>query len=142
MSQLFKSVAPDDGSQRARIRFMERNTVLPVKAVYFLVLIFYLYFNEWPEMDADRVRWTLLRTIQWFFVFCLIVNVIIGVMLIRMEEFSTRVLREVVLMLLEVIWMLWGLVWVLWAPMRVPWEAIWVLWERTCVLLELMMWVL
>ena len=94
---MFKSVAPDDGSQRARIQFMERNTVLPIKAVYFLVLIFYLYFTEWPEMmDADRVRWTLLRTIQWFFVFCLIVNVIIGVMLIRMEEFSTRVLREVV----------------------------------------------
>tara|TARA_B100000678_G_scaffold92186_1_gene76895 strand:+ start:6957 stop:8225 length:1269 start_codon:yes stop_codon:yes gene_type:complete len=75
---------------------MERSTVLPVKAVYFLVLIFYLYFIEWPEMDSDRVRWTLLRTIQWFFIFCLIVNVIIGVMLIRMEEFTTRVLREVV----------------------------------------------
>ncbi|MDP6794460.1 MAG: ATP-binding protein [Verrucomicrobiota bacterium] len=73
--------------------------MLPVKAVYFLVLIFYLYFTEWPEMDADRVRWTLLRTIQWFFVFCLIVNVIIGVMLIRMEEFSTRVLREVVFLI-------------------------------------------
>ncbi len=96
LSQLFRSVAPDDGSQRARIRFMERSTVLPVKAVYFLVLIFYLYFIEWPEMDSDRVRWTLLRTIQWFFIFCLIVNVIIGVMLIRMEEFTTRVLREVV----------------------------------------------
>ena len=93
---MFRSVAPDDGSQRARIRFMERSTVLPVKAVYFLVLIFYLYFIEWPEMDSDRVRWTLLRTIQWFFIFCLIVNVIIGVMLIRMEEFTTRVLREVV----------------------------------------------
>ena len=96
LSQLFKSIAPDDGSQRARIRFMERSTVLPVKAVYFLVLIFYLYFIEWPEMDSDRVRWTLLRTIQWFFIFCLIVNVIVGVMLIRMEEFTTRVLREVV----------------------------------------------
>ena len=96
LSQLFRSVAPDDGSQRARIRFMERSTVLPVKAVYFLVLIFYLYFIEWPEMDSDRVRWTLLRTIQWFFIFCLIVNVIVGVMLIRMEEFTTRVLREVV----------------------------------------------
>ena len=96
LSQLFKSIAPDDGSQRERIRFMERNTVLPVKAVYFLVLIFYLYFTDWPEMDDDRVRWTLLRTIQWFFVFCLIVNVIIGVILVRMEEFSTRILREVV----------------------------------------------
>ena len=96
LSQLFRSIAPDDGSQRARIRFMERSTVLPVKAVYFLVLIFYLYFIEWPEMDSDRVRWTLLRTIQWFFIFCLIVNVIVGVMLIRMEEFATRVLREVV----------------------------------------------
>ena len=95
LSQLFRSVAPDEGSQRARIRFMERGTVLPVKAVYFLVLIFYLYF-EWPEMDSDRVRWTLLRTIQLFFIFCLIVNVIVGVMLIRMEEFTTRVLREVV----------------------------------------------
>ena len=96
LSQLFRSIAPDDGSQRSRIRFMERNTILPVKVVYFLVLIFYLYFGEWPQMDADRVRWTLLRTIQWFFIFCLIVNVAIGVMLIRMEEFSTRVLREVV----------------------------------------------
>lgn len=96
LSQLFRSVAPDDGSQRSRIRFMERNTVLPVKAVYFLVLIAYLYFDQWPEMDADRIRWTLLRTIQWFFVLCLIVNVIVGVILIRMEEFSTRVLRELV----------------------------------------------
>ncbi len=96
LSQLFRSFAPDEGSQRSRIRFMERNTVLPVKAVYFLVLIFYLYFVEWPEIDADRVRWTLLRTIQWFFIFCLIVNVVIGVMLIRMDEFSTRLLREVV----------------------------------------------
>ena len=96
LSQLFRSFAPDEGSQRSRIRFMERNTVLPVKAVYFLVLIFYLYFIEWPEMDADRVRWTLLRTIQWFFIFCLIVNVVVGVMLVRMDEFSTRLLREVV----------------------------------------------
>ena len=96
LSQLFKSVAPDDGAQRARIHFMERNTVLPVKVIYFLVLIFYLYFIEWPEMDSDRVRWTLLRTIQWFFVFCLVVNVVISVMLIRMDEFSTKVLREVV----------------------------------------------
>ncbi len=96
LSQLFKSVAPDDWAQRSRIHFMERNTVLPVKVVYFLVLVYYLYFVEWPEMDSDRVRWTLLRTIQWFFVFCLVVNVVISVMLIRMDEFSTKVLREVV----------------------------------------------
>ncbi|MBT3914018.1 MAG: hypothetical protein HOF22_12620, partial [Verrucomicrobia bacterium] len=31
LSQLFRSVAPDAGSQRARIQFMERNTVLPIK---------------------------------------------------------------------------------------------------------------
>ena len=95
LSQLFRSIAPDDGSPRARIRFMDRSTGLPVKAIYFLVLIFYLYFIEWPEMDSDRVRWTLLRTIQWFFIFCLIVNVIVGVMLIRMEECTRRVRREV-----------------------------------------------
>ena len=35
LSQLFRSIAPDDGSQRSRIRFMERNTVLPVKVVEF-----------------------------------------------------------------------------------------------------------
>ncbi|GIT12784.1 MAG: hypothetical protein CM1200mP34_1900 [Verrucomicrobiales bacterium] len=75
---------------------MERNTVLPVKAVYFLVLIFYLYFTEWPEMMEPTACAGRSATIQWFFVFCPIVKVIIGVMLIRMEEFSTRVLREVV----------------------------------------------
>ena len=48
-----------------RIRFMERHTMLPVKAVYFLVLIYYLYFSDWSE--PDTVRWTLFRTIQWFF---------------------------------------------------------------------------
>ncbi len=46
LSQLFRSVAPDEGEQRIRIRFMERHTMLPVKAVYFLVLIYYLYFSE------------------------------------------------------------------------------------------------
>ncbi len=91
---LFKSVAPDENEQRVRIRFMERNTMLPVKAVYFILLVYYLYFSLWPELDG--VRWTLFQTIQWFFLLCLIVNTVIGVMLIRMEEFSTGVLREVV----------------------------------------------
>ena len=94
LSQLFRSVAPDEGEQRIRIRFMERHTMLPVKAVYFLVLIYYLYFSDWSE--PDTVRWTLFRTIQWFFFLCLIVNTVIAVMLIRMDEFSTATLREVV----------------------------------------------
>ena len=81
LSQLFRSVAPDEGEQRIRIRFMERHTMLPVKAVYFLVLIYYLYFSDWSE--PDTVRWTLFRTIQWFFFLCLIVNTVIAVMLIR-----------------------------------------------------------
>ena len=68
--------------------------MLPVKAVYFLVLIYYLYFSDWSE--PDTVRWTLFRTIQWFFFLCLIVNTVIAVMLIRMDEFSTATLREVV----------------------------------------------
>ncbi|MEE2615206.1 MAG: ATP-binding protein [Verrucomicrobiota bacterium] len=91
---LFKSVAPDENEQRIRIRFMERHTMLPVKAVYFILLVYYLYFSSWPE--SDGVRWKLFQTIQWFFLLCLIVNTVIGVMLIRMEEFSTGVLREVV----------------------------------------------
>ena len=68
--------------------------MLLVKAVYFLVLIYYLYFSDWSE--PDTVRWTLFRTIQWFFFLCLIVNTVIAVMLIRMDEFSTATLREVV----------------------------------------------
>ena len=65
LSQLFRSVAPDDGSQRSRIRFMERSTVLPVKAVYFLVLIFYLYFGEWSPVDAPRRHWPVFGPGVW-----------------------------------------------------------------------------
>tara|TARA_B100001142_G_scaffold247743_1_gene247530 strand:- start:1110 stop:2354 length:1245 start_codon:yes stop_codon:yes gene_type:complete len=68
--------------------------MLPVKAVYFLLLVYYLYFSSWPELD--NVRWTLFQTIQWFFLLCLIVNTVIAVMLFRMDEFSIGVLREVV----------------------------------------------
>ena len=60
---LFKSVAPDENEQRIRIRFMERHTMLPVKGVYFLLLVYYLYFSSWPELD--NVRWTLFQTIQF-----------------------------------------------------------------------------
>ena len=91
---LFRSVAPDENEQRVRMRFMERHTMLPVKAVYFLLLVYYLYFSSWPELD--NVRWTLFQTIQWFFLLCLIVNTVIAVMLFRMDEFSIGVLREVV----------------------------------------------
>ena len=91
---LFRSVAPDENEQRVRIRFMERHTMLPVKAVYFLLLVYYLYFSSWPELD--NVRWTLFQTIQWFFLLCLVVNTVIAVMLFRMDEFSIGVLREVV----------------------------------------------
>ena len=44
--QLFRSVAPDENEQRVRILFMERNTMLPVKAVYFILLVYYLYFSS------------------------------------------------------------------------------------------------
>ena len=64
LSQLFRSVAPDEGEQRIRIRFMERHTMLPVKAVYFLVLIYYLYFSDGQagHRSVDAVS-----HIQWFF---------------------------------------------------------------------------
>ena len=55
--QLFRSVAPDENDQRVRIRFMERNTMLPVKAVYFILLVYYLYFSLLAFSSADLLRW-------------------------------------------------------------------------------------
>ena len=45
MSQLFSSIAPDEGEQRIRIQFMERHTMLPVKAVYFCADLLPLFFR-------------------------------------------------------------------------------------------------
>src|SRR3989442_198856 len=60
------SHAPDTGFQAARIQFMERNIVLPVKATVLVLLAYYLFFSKWFE-DVYTYREAVLLTVRLFF---------------------------------------------------------------------------
>ncbi len=101
------STAPDTGFQASRIQFMERNIVLPVKAVVLLLLMYYLFFSNWFE-DVYTFREAVLLTVRLFFLIYLVVNVAVGIMLVGMNELPFKLIRELVVATALLDGLFWG----------------------------------
>ena len=49
LRELAEETSPPPEQMALRLRMMERNVILPVKAVFVLILIYNLYFSSWFE---------------------------------------------------------------------------------------------
>src|SRR3954463_6728304 len=81
LPDLLKLQNPDALQHAARIRYMERNIALPVKAAVAVVLCYYLFFSHWAEGMAARQSPTetlpgevALETIRRFFLIYVVLN--------------------------------------------------------------------
>jgi signal transduction histidine kinase len=101
------SPAPDAGFQAARVEIMERNIVLPVKAVVLALLVYYMFFSKWFE-DVYTYREAVLLTVRLFLLIYLVVNIGVGLMLVGMSELPFRLIREVVVMTALLDGLFWG----------------------------------
>src|SRR5690349_8527827 len=95
---------PDARQQTARIRYMERNVGLPVKAAVILVLFYYLFFSNWFDdvtsaKDASfetPPREIILEIIRRFFLIYVALNAGIASLLIGMRQLPIKWLQHIV----------------------------------------------
>ena len=90
------NVAPDPDQERFRIRILEREIGLPVKAIVIVVLFYYLFFSHWFE-EVANIRDAAVFTVRLFFLVYVGVNTAIAMMLIGMDQLRLQLIRVVVL---------------------------------------------
>jgi signal transduction histidine kinase len=96
---------PDEAQQLARIRLMERNLGLPIKAAVIIVLFYYLFFSNWFDTTITTVKGLsgapheiALETVRQFFVIYLIVNAGLAAFFVGMHHWSLQTIQRVVFM--------------------------------------------
>lgn len=85
--------APEAPEQIRRLRSMERNLVLPAKALSLAVLFYYLLLSNWYD-DVTTQPEALLMTVRYFFLIYLVVNVAAAILLAGMEQLPFRIVQE------------------------------------------------
>jgi signal transduction histidine kinase len=101
LPDLLKLQSPDTQQQAARIRYMERNVALPVKAAVVLVLCYYFFFSHWFESVTRSGSETLpregtLETIRRFFLIYVVLNGGVASLLIAMDQLPLKWVQHVV----------------------------------------------
>src|SRR6478609_1095029 len=104
LPDLLKLQSPDTQQHAARIRYMERNVALPVKAAVILVLCYYLFFSNWFERVTGVRTGTFetlpqevaLETFRRFFLIYVVLNAGVASLLIAMDQLPLKWVQHVV----------------------------------------------
>jgi len=89
-------VPPDAAQEIARIRTVERELGLPVRAALLLLLGYFFFRWDW-FFEAELLKEGFQEVVRWYFVIYMGCNLVAAVFLAGMQDFSFRVVREVVL---------------------------------------------
>ena len=81
LKNLFRDTTPSPEQIAMRLRSVERDIILPVKAVAVGILCYYLYFSRWFE-DPEMARSVAQASVERFFLIYLVLNVAVAVFLI------------------------------------------------------------
>src|SRR5436190_22112749 len=81
LRELLRETSPPAEQMSRRLRVMERDVALPVKAVFVLILIYNLYFSSWFE-DIALPQTVAQQTIDRFFVIHFVINLALAALLI------------------------------------------------------------
>jgi signal transduction histidine kinase len=92
-------VAPTvEPSQRAaRIQAVEKDIILPLKAVLILILAYFFFFSHWKDNPGSPTA-IALAALQWFFIVYVGINLAAAVALLRVKQITLGTLQ----------WMLFG----------------------------------
>src|SRR5215210_5425346 len=104
LPEILKVDTPDTEQHAARIRYMERNVALPVKAAVFLVLCYYLFFSNWFERVTGVKAGSMetlpqevsLETFRRFFLIYVVLNAGVASLLIAMDQLPLKWIQHVV----------------------------------------------
>ena len=92
---LLRETAPSQPEMAVRLQAVERDIVLPVKAVVIGVLLYNLYHTRWFE-DASIPSSVAQSIFERFFLIYLAVNAVVAAILIFSERFGTTLVQRVI----------------------------------------------
>ena len=56
LRDLLRPIDPDPAQDLFRLKAVERDVILPIKALYLAILVYYFYFTPWaPEPETAQV---------------------------------------------------------------------------------------
>jgi signal transduction histidine kinase len=96
LRSLLEETAPPPHQMALRLRVMERDVILPVKAVFVLILIYNLYFSRWFEKDAALPQSVAQQTIEQFFLIYLIINLGVAAVIIFGRRWAESIVQRVI----------------------------------------------
>lgn len=93
LAELLKPPPPNASLHSKQIRIIERRIMLPVKLVFMVVMVHYLYFTQWVGGEVFTLRQVAVELIQKCFGLYVACNVTVGMMLLMMDRIRLQVLR-------------------------------------------------
>src|SRR5262245_2630438 len=95
LRELLRETAPSSEQMATRLRTVEKDVVLPVKAIFVAINFYYLYFSRWFE-DFKLPRPIAQQYVERFFLLYLLINVVVGMVLLRSHRFSMNAVQRIV----------------------------------------------
>jgi signal transduction histidine kinase len=95
LRELLEETKPSPQEMAARLRTVERDVVLPVKAVFIALLLYNLYFANWFE-DASLPQTVAQQTIERFFLIYLVMNAGVAAILIYARKMAEALVQRII----------------------------------------------
>jgi signal transduction histidine kinase len=95
LRELLRPLPPDPADELFRLRSIERDVILPIKALYLGVLVYYFYFTSWSGDQTTAMQITERLTVKGF-AFYLAANVALAIYLVKTRRLSLVWGRRVV----------------------------------------------
>jgi signal transduction histidine kinase len=100
LRELLRETAPSPREMRQRLRTVERDVILPIKAILVLVLCYSFYVSPWIEPDVIREmpeRFSAQTPVQYFFLIYLVFSVGVALALVFPRRLPARFLQLLIL---------------------------------------------
>src|SRR3954451_2451626 len=93
--EMLREAAPSQQQMATRLRAVEKDVILPVKAAFILILLIYLYYLPRLE-DMKLPRSTALEIVERLFLVYVAANVAVGIILVRARRFPMLFVQRVI----------------------------------------------
>jgi len=92
--RLLTMPVPEPVQQASRILAMQRNIVLPARAMVTAAVFYYLFYKRWMS-NPETPREVVLEVLQWYFIFYIVFNAVTAALLI-LKRFPAGLVQWVV----------------------------------------------
>jgi len=98
LRELLRPTTPDPAQQLFRLKAIERDIILPIKALYLAILVYYFYLTPWYG-ESESAREMAVGLTKYFLGIYLVANIAVGIFLMKSRRLSLAWGQRVVLVM-------------------------------------------